>query len=83
MRKQFGMKPKTRPSASAADDENPAPISADGIRAIIREETASAIADVLGPRLLRVERQLAQLVSLTDKVTELEKAVQYSADMQQ
>ena len=77
------MKPKTRPSASVADDENPAPISADGIRAIMREELASSIADELGPIFLRAERQLAQLVSLTDKVTELEKAVQYSADMQQ
>ena len=77
------MKPTTRSSTSAADDENPAPISANDIRVIIREEIASAIADVLGPRLLRVEQQLAQLVSLTDNVTELEKAVQYSADMQQ
>ena len=68
------MKPTTRSSTSAADDENPAPISANDIRAIIREEIASAIADELGPRLLRVEQQLAHLVSLTDKVTELEKA---------
>ena len=70
------MKPKTRPSASAADDQNPAPISADEIRAIMREELASLIADELGPRLLHVEEQLAQVVSLKDKVTELEKAMQ-------
>ena len=78
------MKPKTRPSASSADDQNdPAPISADENRAIMLEELASLIADELGPRLLRVEEQLARVVSLKDKVTELEKAMQYTADVQQ
>ena len=49
------MKPKTRPSASAADDkDNPgsAPISADEIRVIMREELANVIANELGPRLM-------------------------------
>ena len=78
------MKPKTRPSASSADDQNdPAPTSADEISVIMREELASFIVDVLGPRLLRVEEQLAQVVSLKDNVTELEKAAQYTADVQQ
>ena len=73
-----------RASASSADDQNnPAPIRTDDIRAIMREELASLIAGELGPRLLRVEEQLAQDVSLNDKVTELEKAAQYTADVQQ
>ena len=42
----------------------------------MRQELASLIADELGPRLLHVEEQLAQVVSLKDKVTELEKAMQ-------
>lgn len=78
------MKPKTRPSASAADDkDNPgsAPISADEIRVIMREELANVIANELGPRLIRVEEQLAQVVGLKDRVVELEKAAQHSADV--
>ena len=78
------MKPKTRPSASAADDkDNPgsAPISADEIRVIMREELANVIANELGPRLIRVEEQLAQVVGLKDSVVELEKAAQHSADV--
>ena len=78
------MKPKIRPSASAADDkDNPgsAPISADEIRVMMREELANVIANELGPRLIRVEEQLAQVVGLKDRVVELEKAVQHSADV--
>ena len=81
------MKPKTRPSASAAydkdDKDNPgsAPISADETRVIMREELANVIANEFGPRLIRVEEQLAQVVGLKDRVVELEKAAQHSADV--
>ena len=50
---------------------------------MMREEVTTVIADQLGPQLLRIEEQLTRVVSLKDKVTELDKDVQYTADTQQ